>query len=99
MTLIWLRRTMGSCRSVQELTDEMHCSSQRFGLEINVEKTKTMTIGKQQKTVKIKIEGGTLEQVTEFIYLGEVIRPNGTRNEHERSGGQQQEQKDLEKSC
>src|SRR6218665_2987298 len=24
---------------------------------------------------------------------------NGTRNEHERSGGQQQEQKDLEKSC
>ena len=26
-------------------------------------------------------------------------RPNGTRNEHERSGGQQQEQKDLEKSC
>src|SRR6218665_117606 len=26
-------------------------------------------------------------------------RPNGTRNEHERSGGQQQEQKNLEKSC
>ena len=49
--------------------------------------------------MEIKIEGETLEQVTEFIYLGEVIRPNGTRNEHERSGGQQQEQKDLEKSC
>ena len=26
-------------------------------------------------------------------------RPSGTRNEHKRSGGQQQEQTDLEKSC
>src|SRR6218665_3805864 len=26
-------------------------------------------------------------------------RPNGTRNEHQRSGGQQQKQKNLEKSC
>src|SRR6218665_2140270 len=58
---------------LQELTDEVHNSSQRFGLKINVEKTKTMTIGKQQKTVEIKIEGETLEQVTEFIYLGGVI--------------------------
>src|SRR6218665_517752 len=58
---------------LQELTDEVHSSSQRFGLKINVEKTKTMTIGKQQKTVEIKIEGETLEQVTEFIYLGGVI--------------------------
>ena len=47
--------------------------SQRFGLKINVEKTKTMTIGKQQKTVEIKIKGETLEQVIEFIYLGGVI--------------------------
>src|SRR6218665_1377673 len=54
---------------LQELMDEVCSSSQRFGLKINVEKTKTMTIGKQQKTVEIKIEGETLEQVTEFIYL------------------------------
>src|SRR6218665_426813 len=59
----------------QELTDEGHSSSQRFGLKINVEKT--MTIGKQQKTVEIKIEGETLEQVTEFIYLGGVITEDG----------------------
>src|SRR6218665_2514318 len=62
---------------LQELTDEVHSSSQRFGLKINVEKTKTMTIGKQQKTVEIKIEGETLEQVTEFIYLGGVITEDG----------------------
>src|SRR6218665_3025225 len=62
---------------LQELTDEVHSSSQRFGLKINVEKTKTMTIGKQQKTVEIKIEGETLEQVTEFIYLGGVIMEDG----------------------
>src|SRR6218665_3220134 len=48
---------------LQELTDEVHSSSQRLGLKINVEKTKTMTIGKQRKTVEIKIEGETLEQV------------------------------------
>src|SRR6218665_2046690 len=36
-----------------------------------------MTIGKQRKTVEIKIEGETLEQVTEFIYLGGVITENG----------------------
>jgi len=52
-----------------ELTDEVHSSSQRCGFKISVEKTKTMTIGKQQNTVEIKIEGETLEQVTEFVYL------------------------------
>src|SRR6218665_2572562 len=60
---------------LHELTDEVHSSSQRFGLKINVEKTKT--IGKQQKTVEIKIGGETLEQVTEFIYLGGVITEDG----------------------
>src|SRR6218665_3678861 len=64
-------------RRLQELTDEVHSSSQRFGLNINVEKTKTMTIGKHQKTVEIKIEGQTLEQVTEFIYLGGMITEDG----------------------
>src|SRR6218665_1392795 len=62
---------------LQELTDEVHSSSQRFGLKINVEKIKTMTIGKQQKTVEIKREGETLEQVTEFVYLGGVIMEDG----------------------
>src|SRR6218665_2739173 len=59
---------------LQELTDEVHSSSQRFGLKINVEKKKT--IRKQQNT-EIKIEGETLEQVTEFVYLGGVIMEDG----------------------
>src|SRR6218665_1759294 len=67
----------GDDGQLQELTDELHSSSQRFGLKINVEKTKTMTIGKQQKTVEIKTEGETLEQVTEFVYLGGVITEDG----------------------
>src|SRR6218665_615976 len=62
---------------LQELTDEVRSSSQRFGLKINVEKTKTMTIGKQRKTVELKIKGESLEQVTEFIYLGGVITEDG----------------------
>src|SRR6218665_482113 len=62
---------------LQELTDEVHISSQRFRLKINVEKTTTMTIGKQQKTVEIKIEGETLEQMTEFVCLGGLIMEAG----------------------
>src|SRR6218665_856351 len=62
---------------LEELTDEVYGSSQMFGLKINMEKTKTMTIGKQQTTAEIKIEGETLVQVTEFVYLGGVITKDG----------------------
>src|SRR6218665_3038368 len=66
---------------LQELTDEVH--SQRFGLKINVEKTKTMTIGKQQKTVKIKIEGETLHGTSDRIHLLLRRSDNGGRPLHE----------------
>src|SRR6218665_3655930 len=69
---------------LQELTDEV--PSQKFGLKINVEKKKTMTIGKQQKTVEIKIEGETPEQVTEFIYLGGVIMEDEGHKAKNRTG-------------
>ena len=42
------------------------------------------------------------ESIRPFLHSPKFIcerRPNGTRNEHERIGGQQQEQKDLEKAC
>ena len=42
-----------------------------------MEKTKTTTIGKHQKTVEIKIEEETLEHMTEFVYLGGVITEDG----------------------
>ena len=62
---------------LQELTDSVHDSSRRFGLRINVQKTKTMTIGKQHKELKVRLDGEELEQVTEFVYLGGLITEDG----------------------
>src|SRR6218665_286041 len=56
-----------SPRQLQELTDSEHDSSKRFELQINVQKTKTMTIGKHHKELKVKLHGEELEQVTEFL--------------------------------
>ena len=52
-----------------------------MGLRINVEKTKTMTIGKQHEEIKVKIGDTTLEQVTKFVYLGGVITEDGSCTE------------------
>ena len=51
---------------------------------MNVKKTKTMVVKKQDVNIqaKIKIENETLEQVDSFKYLGQTITPDG-RNENE----------------
>lgn len=41
---------------LQELTDEVYSSNQRFGLKTNLEKTTTMTMGKTRKKLDVKIE-------------------------------------------
>ena len=58
---------------LQELTDRVQNISKRFGLRINREKTKTMTIGKTPEKMEVTLEGEMLEQVTESIYLGSLI--------------------------
>jgi len=55
---------------MQELTDRIQTSSKKFGLKINREKTKTMTIGKIPEKMEMKIKGETLmqgKQVMEFV--------------------------------
>src|SRR5688572_17059215 len=73
---------------LQELTTRVHESSKRFGLKINGEKTKTMTIGKEKEKINITLEGEELEQVTEFVYLGGVITEDAesTRDIRKRIG-------------
>ena len=58
---------------LQELKDRVQNSSKSFGLKINREKTKTMTIGKNPEKMEVKPEGETREQVTGFVYLGGLI--------------------------
>jgi len=62
---------------LQELTDRVDDSSKRLGLKINVQKTKTMTIGKQHEDLEVTLENKALEQVTEFVYLGGLITEDG----------------------
>ena len=48
------------------------------GLELNLSKTKTMTIGNKNKTCHIKIEGVEIEHVSEYKYLGVIITQDGS---------------------
>ena len=62
---------------LQEITQAVNESSKRFGLEINVDKTKTMTIGKEQEKLQIKLDNKTIEQVNKFVYLGGMVTEDG----------------------
>jgi hypothetical protein len=44
-----------------------------YGMEINVEKTKTMRIPRQPTPLQIKIDKKPLENVEQFNYLGNMI--------------------------
>lgn len=46
-------------------------------LKINIQKTKVMTISKEERTINIKINGKQVEQVNEFKYLGVVLHNKG----------------------
>jgi len=63
--------------NLQRLTDRADGSSIRTGLRINIGKTKTMTIVKQNEDIQIKLGGDVLEQVTKFVYLGGTPTEDG----------------------
>src|ERR1700733_4837505 len=64
-------------KKLQELTNRVDDSSRRMGLKINVEKTKTMIIGKHHEDIEVKRENRVLEQVTKFVYLGGTLTEDG----------------------
>ena len=69
---------------LQELVTAAKIESEKAGLGMNVKKTKTMVVTRQEEDIQanIKIENETLEQVNSFKYLGQTITPDG-RNENE----------------
>jgi len=66
-----------SPEELQELTNEVHNSSKRFVLRINMQKTKTLTVGKRHEQLRITLDGEELEQVNEFVYLGGLVTVDG----------------------
>ena len=66
---------------LQKIVDKVNEESAKKGLKMNVKKTKTMVVSRDEiPSVKIKVNGQILEQVKNFKYLGQIITDDG-RNE------------------
>ena len=57
----------------------VNAEGKHFGMKMNIKKTKTMVISKKKEisNVKIELDGQDVEQVSKFVYLGELITGNG----------------------
>ena len=65
-------------RGLRELVDNLNDVSKKYGMKINVKKTKVMCIARKKgRGMKILIEGQIIEQVSRFKYLGSVITEDG----------------------
>ena len=62
--------------SLQTLTSNLEEHGKKAGLRINVNKTKTLTVGQQLEDA-ITVEGQDIENVETFVYLGSKIAANG----------------------
>ena len=60
--------------------DKVNETIKPYGMEINVVKTKAIVLSKQIQApkVNIMIQGRSIEQVSEMVYLGYLLTDNGT---------------------
>ena len=63
----------------QSLLNSLICSAARYGLEIAPAKCKTTLFNWTEPVCPLFMEGGELEQVERFIYLGSCISTNGNK--------------------
>jgi len=65
-------------KGLQELMDNINRVTQKYGIKINVKKTKVMCSARQGgRKVEILIDGQKVEQVNHFKYLSTVISDDG----------------------
>jgi len=63
---------------LQKLMDRVNETSKRYGMKINVKKTKTMIVSKSGGgVVNVLVDGQKVEQVHQFKYLGSIIEEEG----------------------
>ena len=62
-------------KDLQEIAEKVKVESKKFGLLMNVKKTKTMVFTKSLDIPKISItiDGKIIEQVSSFAYLGALV--------------------------
>lgn len=60
---------------LQKMMDKLNLTSRKYNMKINIGKTKSMRISREEEEVteKIKINGEEVEQVKSFCYLGSMI--------------------------
>ena len=72
---------MVSANSEKDLQENINIWENTFSkwnMKMNVEKSKVMHIGKDNKSLNLKINGKNIEQVETFKYLGVLINRTGT---------------------
>jgi len=63
---------------LQKIMDSLHETAERYGMKINIKKTKVMRVSRKGgRKVSIKIEGNQIEQVQNFKYLGSNMSEEG----------------------
>ena len=66
-----------SREDLQWMMDRLEEQCARYQMVINVDKTKSMKIGRQEEQLHISLRGGVIEQVDEFKYLGVYFSSKG----------------------
>src|SRR6218665_2163397 len=66
-----------SKETLQQLMDRVNEASGKYGLEINIKKTKVMVVSRTCEKITITCNGGNLEQVESFRYLGAIGEEKG----------------------
>jgi hypothetical protein len=65
-------------KGLQNIMNRLNDTAKKFGMKINVKKTKAMVVSRVDgRVVNIVIDGQTVEQVTNFKYLGSYISDDG----------------------
>ena len=62
---------VGNEKEFSELTSKINEVGNRFGMKINIKKTKAMVVSKKPNSPKINIaiDGQQIEQVTSYMYI------------------------------
>ena len=68
--------TANTEKGLQKFLNATNKVVKKYGMKININKTKVMKIGRKPSTVKLTADGEILQQV-EFKYLGSILSSSG----------------------
>ena len=69
--------TANTEKGLEKILDETNKVVKKYGIKINIKKTKVMKIGRKPSTIKLTVDGEILQQVEEFKYLESILSSSG----------------------